>query len=130
MENCNCSGSCSSCSGCSESFTLSTDKSVTFVSSFTFTVRDLENYDKLELIVECEKVGSFGRCIVGAGYYKDGILLPSSCPDLYEITDTELKQYCFEIIPDKTADKAEITVKCVDGATLKVEHINIRRCCL
>ena len=121
----NCTGSCSGCNGCGESFVLSTDKNVTFVSSFTFTVRELEKYPEITLVTECMKIGETGRCYVGIGYYKNDELLDISQPCKYEITETDLKQYQFRFPSERNADKAEITVKCVDGATLHVEHINI-----
>jgi len=120
-----CTGSCSSCDGCNEKFVLSTDKTVSFVSSFTFSVRNLNEFSELILVTECKKENDIGKCIVGIGYYADDILTTDSVPDKYEITNTELSQQNFKFTPLKNADRAEITIKCINGATLNVEHINL-----
>ena len=78
MCNDNCTGTCSGCNGCSEEVILSCDKSLSFVSSFTFTVRDFHEYKTVQLVTEAMKIGNDGNCIVGMGNYKDDILLSSS----------------------------------------------------
>lgn len=120
-----CTGSCSSCDGCNEKFILSTDKKVSFVSSFTFSVRDLKKFSEIILVTQCKKENDIGKCVVGIGYYVDDILTQDSVPDKYEINNTELSQLNFRFTPPENADRAEITIKCINGSTLNVEHINL-----
>lgn len=121
-----CGGSCKCCDGCSEKVILSADKSVSFVSSLTFTERQLSGCSRLVLVTECARTGE-GGCFAGIRFYKNGEETTFSAPRKYEIPEGGLMQRNFSFGTDKDADKAEITIFCEGSAVLDIEHINVQR---
>ncbi|MBP3359312.1 MAG: hypothetical protein J6N52_00535 [Clostridia bacterium] len=121
-----CGGKCKGCGGCSEKVILSADKSVSIVSSLTFTERQLAGCRMLVLVTECARSGE-GGCFAGIKFYKNGQETAVSEPKKYEIPAGDMKQQNFSFVPDKNADKAEITIFCSGSAVLDIEHINVLR---
>ena len=123
----NCSGKCEGCHGCSEKVILSNNPEINFVSSLTFPVRNFSNSESITLITECAKTDEKGKCFAGIKFYKNGELMPTENTKLYEIPFGEMSQKNFNFTPNKHADKAEVIIYCEGGATLDIEHINIKK---
>lgn len=123
----NCTGKCSECggcNGCSEKVVLSCNPDISFVSTITFSARHFKDCASIRLVTECAKDGKDGECYAGIGYYKDGTEIACE-PRKYKIENTLLTclNLDFDVLQD--ADKAEIKVYCENGATLRIEHINV-----
>ncbi len=122
-----CTGQCSDCggcNGCSEKVVLSCNPDISFVSTITFSARHFEHCEAIRLVVECAKEGSAGECYAGVGYYKNGEEIACE-PKKHKIENTELLCLNLDFDAKDSADKAEIKVYCENGATLRIEHINV-----
>ncbi len=115
---------CGGCNGCSEKVTLSCNPDISFVSTITFSARRFEGYDAIRLVIECAKDDVSGECYAGIGYYKNGKELTCE-PKKHKIDNTELLCLNLDFDAKVDADKAEIKVYCKNGATLRIEHINV-----
>jgi len=122
-----CGGKCSCCQGCGERVILSNNPEINFVSTLTFTERNLSACKALVLVTECCKESEGGECYAGITFFKDNSATDESEPEKYLISKSELKQQNFRFEPIPDADKAEIKIFCKNGATLHIEHINVIR---
>lgn len=123
----NCTGVCSECggcNGCSERVILSCNPQISFVSTITFSSRGFGNSCAIRLVAECEKADDTGECYAGITYYLQGKEIATE-PMKYKIENTHLTCLNLDFEPRPDADKAEVKVFCKNGATLRIEHINL-----
>ena len=122
-----CTGTCSECggcNGCSEKVVLSCNPDISFVSTITFSTRHFEGHEAIRLVIECAKDGTLGECYAGVGYYFGGKEIACE-PKKHKIENSELLCLNLDFAAIPNADKAEIKIYCENGATLRIEHINV-----